>query len=50
MLLGIDLLWEPGAVSVLNLEQPLYRGTSLIRTRNHLGPYRRTMPRVLGGS
>ena len=27
-----------------------YRGTSLIRKRNPLGPYRRPMPRVLGGS
>jgi hypothetical protein len=27
-----------------------YRGTSLIRKRIPLGPYRRPMPRVLGGS
>ena len=27
-----------------------YRGTSLIRNRFALGPYSRTMPRVLGGS
>ena len=27
-----------------------YRGTSLIRKRTPLGPYRRLMPRVLGGS
>ena len=27
-----------------------YRGTSLIRKRTPLGPYRRPMPRVLGGS
>ena len=27
-----------------------YRGTSLIRNRAPLGPYSRTMPRVLGGS
>ena len=27
-----------------------YRGTSLARTRNPLGPYRRPMPRVLEGS
>jgi len=27
-----------------------YRGTSLTRTHNPLGPYRRPMPRVLGGS
>ena len=28
----------------------LHRGTSLIRKRYPLGPYRRPMPRVLGGS
>jgi hypothetical protein len=28
----------------------LYRGTSLTRKCNSLGPYRRPMPRVLGGS
>jgi len=27
-----------------------YRGTSPVRQRNPLGPYRRPMPRVLGGS
>ena len=27
-----------------------YRGTSLIRKRYPIGPYRRPMPRVLGGS
>jgi len=27
-----------------------YRGTSLTRKRTPLGPYRRPMPRVLGGS
>jgi len=27
-----------------------YRGTSLIRNRTPLGPYRRPMPRFLGGS
>ena len=27
-----------------------YRGASLIRKRNHLGPYRRTVCRVLGES
>ena len=26
-----------------------YRGTSLVRNRTPLGPYRRPMPRVLGG-
>ena len=29
---------------------PRYRGTSLTRKRTPLGPYRRPMPRVLGGS
>ena len=28
----------------------VYRGTSLTRKRNPLEPYRRPMPRVLGGS
>ena len=28
----------------------LNRGTSLIRNRSTLGPYRRLMPRVIGGS
>ena len=28
---------------------PPYRGTSLIRNTPLLGPYRRPMPRVLGG-
>jgi hypothetical protein len=28
----------------------MYRGTSLIRKRTPLGPYRRKIPRVLGGS
>ena len=27
-----------------------YRGTSLIRKRSPLGPYRRPMPKVFGGS
>ena len=29
---------------------PCYRGTSVIRKRTPLGPYRKPMPRVLGGS
>ena len=29
---------------------PSYRGTSLTRKRTFIGPYRRPMPRVLGGS
>ena len=32
-----------------SLEQA-YRGTSLMRKRHLVGPYHRTMPRVLGGS
>ena len=28
----------------------LYRGTSLTRKRSTLGPYRKPMPRVLGGA
>ena len=31
-------------------EDPLYRGTSLIRNRGPLGPYSRTIPRALWGS
>ena len=31
-------------------EGSLYRGISLTRKRNPEGPYRRPMPRVLGGS
>ena len=27
----------------------VYRGTSLIRNRTPLGPYRRLVPRILGG-
>ena len=34
----------------VNLLDVHYRGTSLIRKRTPLGPYRRTMPRVLGES
>ena len=29
---------------------PPYRGSSLTRKRTSLGPYRRPMPRALGGS
>ena len=37
---------------VLHIKQsdPVYRGTSLTRKRTPLRPYRRPMPRVLGGS
>jgi hypothetical protein len=31
-------------------ESGRYRGTSLVRKRTPLGPYRRSIPRVLGGS
>ena len=31
-------------------EEPHYRDTSLIRNHPPLGPYRRPVPRVLGGS
>ena len=30
--------------------RPIYRGISLIRKRISLGPYRRTLPRVVQGS
>ena len=32
------------------VQQMAYRGTSLIRKRTPLGPYRRPMPRILGRS
>ena len=38
-------VWVPGLII-----SERYRGTSLIRNRNPLGPYRRTMPGVVGGS
>ena len=38
--------WEGHA----SKEEMLYRGTSSIRKRTPLGPYRRPMPRVLGWS
>ena len=50
MPLGIALLQDPKAACVLDFEQPLYWGTSLTRKRTTLGPYRRPMPWVLGGS
>ena len=46
----------PGVVSWFVLTRPLprpglyYRGISLIRNSAPLGPYSRTIPRVLGGS
>ena len=35
---------------ILRVKDPRYRGTSLRRNRTPLGPYRRLMPRMLGGS
>ena len=37
-------------MSEVPLYLPFYRGTSPTRKRTPLGPYRRPMPRVLGGS
>ena len=54
---GIDTTWtwprspltiEPQGVTWIT--SPEYRGTALTRKRTPLGPYRRPMPRVLGGS
>ena len=39
--------WTRREVSAPCLHQSLYRGTSLIRKRLPLGPYRRPMPRAL---
>ena len=39
-----------GGARFLVSEVPLYRGTSFIKKRHPVGPYSRTMPRVLGGS
>ena len=36
-------------VRVLRHDMYMYRVTSLIRKCNPLGPYRRTMPKVIGG-
>jgi hypothetical protein len=41
--------WISGRV-LKTLSAVPYRGTSRIRKRTSLGPYRRPMPRVLGGS
>ena len=38
------------SLGLVNLEGWWYKGTSLIRKRTTLGPYRRPVPRVLGGS
>jgi len=42
-----DKAWSPPVYFLLAI---FYRGTSLTRKRNPLGPYRRPLPRVLGGS
>ena len=41
---------EKCGVELSMSDAELCRGTSLARKRNPLGPYRRPMPRVLGGS
>jgi len=38
------------ALQLSSSSVPVYRGTSLTRKRTPLGPYRRPMPRILGGS
>ena len=57
-------LWKTGEAGVMSVPTGLrlerqviecvaglrYRGTSLTRKRNPLGPYRRPMTRVIGGS
>ena len=48
--LGVVLLYGARGLLSLTSEVPLYRGTSLIRNRCPLGPYRRPILRVLGGS
>ena len=40
---------EESAWECLGEAQPLYRVTAIIRKRTPLGPYRKSMPRVLGG-
>ena len=44
------LTWSRNSCDTFTLGTERYRGTSLIRKCNPLGPYRRPMPRVLGGS
>ena len=45
----IRIIWSEGKPAPPPSKVP-YRGTSLIRNSAPLGPYRRTMPRVLGWS
>ena len=52
---GLRFEYEPlsrnnSSLGLVNLEGWWYKGTSLIRKRTTLGPYRRPVPRVLGGS
>ena len=42
--------WPRLSICAQIARQPCYMGTSLTRKRTPLGPYRRPMPRVLGGS
>ena len=44
----LGTLWKKGVGGVA--VPHVYMGTSLIRNTSQLGPYRRTTPRVLGGS
>ena len=41
------ILWGPRGVRLMSHEAPLYRGTSLIRNRHPVGPYSRTLPKLL---
>ena len=47
---GADRALDPHPRHPLQPGYELYRGTSLTRKRTSLEPYRRPMPRVLGGS
>jgi hypothetical protein len=45
-----EQVFPQGKARVCSTEVQEYRGTSLIRNRDPLGPYSRNMPKVLGGS
>ena len=51
---GVECTWLPRSEGTapppIRTTEQVYRGTSLTRKRTPLGPYRRPMPRVLGGS
>ena len=48
---ALEPFWAFGFIfSFRFFKLPTQRGTSLTRKRTPLGPYRRPMPRVLGGS